>query len=207
MSDSKVKTHKPEATKDEAKEGAETAAAEEPAKETTASDVTADKPAETATAETPAKPVTEPLTTTNASGPVEKDEATTPNQNKRTSIFGTLKTKVKDTTKSDKSDAEKSEGEEKKSTSNKLGGIFRNPSKAIKSNTTPASTPAKKDEAKPTLNGENDKPIESKAPAAEQSAAASEPSANAEGKAIGDVVPEAVSVGQEQGAPAVQATA
>ncbi|KAI9685992.1 MAG: hypothetical protein M1822_003975 [Bathelium mastoideum] len=213
LSDSKIKTHKPEAAKDEAKEGAEAAAAEEPAKEIEPTDAAvADKTTESA-AETPAKPTTEPLTTTTATGPVEKkDEATTPNTTKRTSIFGTLKGKVRDSNKGDKSDAEKSEGEEKKS-SNKLGGIFRNPSKAIKSTVPTSNKDAKKDEAaaKSTTNGDKAADVSGTetATAADAKPTEATPAVNNEA-AIGDVVPEAVSVGQpqeQQGAPVVQATA
>ncbi|KAL9092336.1 MAG: hypothetical protein Q9165_004510 [Trypethelium subeluteriae] len=212
LSESKVKTAKPEAAKEDSKVGAETAATEESTKEGEAAATTADKAAVPAE---PAVPVDD-KPNNGASGigaPADeqragkKDEPSTPKE-KRASIFGTFKGKVRDQ-KGDKSDAEKSEGEEKKS--NKLGGIFRNPSKAIKSST---SKDTKKDEAKPTVNG--DKLADKKAnetaatkEATEQKPLEDSTTTSEVKQSIGDVVPEAVSVGQpqEQGAPAVQATA
>ena len=213
LSESKVKGLKPEATKEESKEGAEAAAVEESAKEAETTEATADKAAEPAT-ENSAAPVTDAA----AIAPTEKKEeastpkesASTPKESKRSSIFGTFKSKDK---KGDKSDAEKSEGEEKKA--NKLGGIFRNPSKAIKSN-----KESKKEETKPTLEGDKEDKKADEIAATKADPLAKEAVENlstvqdkrGEAKneqSIGDVVPEAVSVGQpqEQGAPPVQATA
>lgn len=208
LSETKVKVPKPDAAKEESKEGAETTPAEESAKEAETAEGTADKTTEPA-AETADKPATEAAAATPTLAE-KKDEVTTPRESKRSSIFGTFKSKDK---KGDKSDAEKSEGEEKKS--NKLGGIFRNPSKAIKSN-----KETKKEETKPTVDADKeDKKAEQiaankadpiQAEAVENLKTVDDKANEAKKEqTIGDVVPDAVSVGQpqEQGAPPVQATA
>ncbi|KAF2234570.1 hypothetical protein EV356DRAFT_514961 [Viridothelium virens] len=215
LSESKVKVPKSEASKEESKVGAEPAATEESTKEGEATATAADKaavPAETAVAvdDKPNNGASGISAPADEQRTGKKEEPSTPKE-KRASIFGTFKGKVRDQ-KGDKSDAEKSEGEEKKS--NKLGGIFRNPSKAIKSST---GKDAKKDETKPTVNGDKVADKKANETVATKEATEQKPvedsTTSSEAKqaehSIGDVVPEAVSVGQpqEQGAPAVQATA
>jgi hypothetical protein len=93
----------------------------------------------------------------------EKKEATTP-EKRRTSLFGTLGKKVKTESTSD--------GEGKKT--NKLGGLFRKPSKAVKSEEKKEAAPAEtipegEDKPEPIA---KDAPVEAAAPAVETVAAA-----------------------------------
>lgn len=137
-----------------------------------------------------------------ATSEAAKDTSTTENtpgakEKRRTSLFGNLGTMKKKEKSEATSDAEGTDGEKKTSTANKLGGIFRKPSKAIKS-----------EEKKPAAANSESKPI---AEGAEnetkpESVTKDEPSTNgpteAKPEAIGDVVPEAVNT-----APEVKASA
>lgn len=107
--------------------------------------------------------------------PAVPAESTPPKEKRRTSLFGTLSSKKEK--KSDTSDAELTEGETK--SKNKLGGLFRRPSKAVKlegnkGDEAPAATdadteankpePISKDEpapveATPAVNGESETPV------------------------------------------------
>lgn len=139
--------------------------------------------------ETPAA-IEAPATT---EAPAAAAPATTPEvkEKRRTSFFGNLGGSVKKT------------GAEGEKAPSKLSGLFRNPSKAVKSNKEKEATPAKTEETPETVPevpaAEETKPAE---PAAEPAAPAAEPAS------IGDVVPDAVTVGQaSKSTPPVTASA
>ncbi|KAF2094621.1 hypothetical protein NA57DRAFT_60646 [Rhizodiscina lignyota] len=172
----------PPATKEPAKEETPAAATEAaPVAETEA------KPEETAAVEEP-----------KANGvdkSVEKKEEQA-DKPRRTSFFGNLGTVKKD----------KAEGEQKEGPSQKFGGIFRNPSKLIKGQKEgkKASAPAKVDE-ETKVSDEAPKIEEPKDTGSKQMSDETETKPQ---NSIGDVVPEAVQVGQPPAAtPAVSATA
>lgn len=157
----------------------------EPKKEEKSEDVAAP-----ATSETPA--ATEAAKDTPAS-----DSTPGPKEKRRASLFGNLGTTKKKEKSEATSDAEGTDGEKKNSAANKLGGLFRKPSKAVKADEKKA-TPATS-ESKPIAEGTE---AETKA----EPVAKDEPSTNGPAdtkpETIGDVVPEAVTT-----APEVKASA
>lgn len=177
----KAKTPTTEAAPAEAKKE------EKPAEETKSEEKPAEKAAE----------ATEPATGVTATASAATPEAS--KDKRRTSFFGNLTGSVK----KEKSEGE-TDGEPKHS---KLGGLFRNPSKlgkskeAKKETTTPPKveeeTPAKEESSAPVI------------PAPETEASTTAPEAsNTNQNSIGDVVPDAVTVGQApKASAAVHATA
>ncbi|EOD43707.1 putative immunogenic protein [Neofusicoccum parvum UCRNP2] len=109
-------------------------------------------------------------------------------EKRRTSFFGNFGAKANE----GEADGEKKRG---------LGGLFRNPSKAVKGNK------EKKENAAPAKVDEEAENKPEETPATEEAAKEEEQKKEEEPKpAIGDVVPDAVAVGQSS-TPAVQATA
>ncbi|MBE7181170.1 MAG: hypothetical protein INR71_08175, partial [Terriglobus roseus] len=178
----------------EAAPAAEAAPAVEAAPATEAAPAAEETPAATEAKpeETAAAAVEEPKT--NGAEAAEKKEE--PAEKRRTSFFGNLGAgSVK---------KDKPEGEKGESAGQKLGGLFRNPSKLIrgqKEGKKAAAQPKVEEETKvadeaPKLDEpKKEEPLDAKTEADKPQAS------------IGDVVPEAVQVGQPQAAPTVQAAA
>lgn len=160
--------------------------------------------APTAATETSA-PVTSPVTSPAAT-------ATTPENGKnsrRQSFFSTLGTK-KEKRSGAISDGEATDGESKKSTSSKLGGLFRKPSRAQGGK--PTSEAADPIPALPKETTDAPAPITKDAPATTETMhtngeTAAEPHLPAAEKSFGDVDNGAVSSSHPQQTPAVEASA
>ncbi|KAK8251727.1 Pleckstrin homology domain-containing protein [Phyllosticta capitalensis] len=156
------------------------------------------KEAESPAAETPAAVEAKPeeAATTPA---VEGEAAPAPKaapepmskEKRRTSFFGNFGAK------SGEADGEKKKG---------LGGLFRNPSKAVKSNKDKEAAPAKVEE-EPETKVDEAKPEETKAEDKVEEPKAEENTTEETKPTIGDVVPEAVQANENQATPTVQATA
>lgn len=150
-------------------------------------------------AEESAAPVTsEPPAATEPAKDIPATESTPGvKEKRRTSLFGNLGTTKRKEKSEATSDAEGTDGEKKSSAANKLGGLFRKPSKAVKS-----------EEKKPTPSNSETKPIAegTETETKPEPLAKDEPSTNGptetKPETIGDVVPEAVTT-----APEVKASA
>ncbi|KAK8186822.1 Pleckstrin homology domain-containing protein [Phyllosticta paracitricarpa] len=155
------------------------------------------KEVESPAAETPAPVEAKPeeATTPAVDGEAAAAPKATPEpinkEKRRTSFFGNFGAKGGET-----------EGEKKKG----LGGLFRNPSKAVKSNKDKEAAPAKVEE-EPETKAEEAKPEESKADDKVEEPKAEENTTEETKPTIGDVVPEAVQTNENQATPTVQATA
>ena len=163
-----------------------------------------EKPTETttATAEPSTTPAHDGATETPSETPVTKEERPA-RERRRTSLFGSLGTMKKksetkdDTTKTTEPAVNGTETKREKSPlPTKIGGLFRKPSKAVKSDA-PKET-ATEPTAEPTTDATT--AIAEPTPATETTALPEAP----ESKIIGDVVPEAV---HAQTAPEVKASA
>ncbi|KAK8166742.1 Pleckstrin homology domain-containing protein [Phyllosticta citrichinensis] len=152
------------------------------------------KEAESPAAETPAVVEAKPEEATTpavdgeaAAAPAPKATPEPINKEKRrTSFFGNFGAK-----------GGEADGEKKKG----LGGLFRNPSKAVKSNKDKEAAPTKVEEEPET------KAEEAKAEDKVEEPKAEENTTEESKPTIGDVVPEAVQANENQATPTVQATA
>lgn len=148
-----------------------------------------------AAAAAPAAVVPAPATTSTANGEPAKTDKTS----KRSSVFGLGSTKKRPS-----ETGEATSGSETEKKSSKFGELFRRPSKAAK------DTPKKEEKAvvAPTTVPEAAEKEGTEAVKAEPAVVAAEPVAPvAKTEAIGDVVPDAVTIGQSQTTAAPVSTA
>lgn len=117
------------------------------------------------------------------------EAATTPKDKRRTSFFGAFGVNKKEK-KTDSSDNEATDGEapkEAKAKSNKLGGLFRKPSKAVKldkEEVAAAETETKADKAEETVEPVKETAEETAAPTVEEAAKTEEAAATEEAKNV-----------------------
>lgn len=186
---------KPETKKEEAKK--EEAKKEEPAETTEAA------------AATEATPATETTDATKTDEAAKEEKPAADKEKRRTSLFGGLGTIKK---KRDESETNQDGTERKREKSplpSKIGGLFRKPSKAVKSDESKATeTKETKDEVK------DESKTETPAEAVTTDAAATETKTDApvteatDSKIVGDVVPETLQATEAPAvAPEVKATA
>lgn len=170
-----------------------------------------EKPVETteAAATTEATPATETTDATKTDEVAKEEKPAADKEKRRTSLFGGLGTIKK---KRDESETKEDGTERKREKSplpSKIGGLFRKPSKAVKSDESKATeTKETKDEVK------DETKTETPAEAATTDAAATETKADApateatDSKIVGDVVPETLQATEAPAAaPEVKATA